>query len=264
MFWTLAAAGLGFMANENKARQERKVNDANYQLDTARQNLSNQANLSAAEKAYGRDLKVANAQLYELTATNDAIVEANRKNTLASHYKAGLLQMQVAMTKKQQVAQRVALREAGGSALGSVTANAAASGTIGASVDQVEKDIERTLGQALVQEDERWDVQAQNFQTQMYDITMSLENMLQSGVSAHNMLMPEKQTVILQDSVTKPMVPSTSDNLLGAIGQGLMGYAGQMAGLGLGNPMRGVNTSNVNLSGSVTQPFSGTSPFFKI
>jgi len=234
MFWMAAGIGMNILGGVMQNEANSMIAKANYELDLANQALQNQSNKQQVEKAYNRDLKVQNNTLAQLSAANDAQIEANTTNTLAAHYKAGLIKLQQGLAAKQAVGDRQLMKRTAAQALGSANANAAASGTIGSSVDAVAQDIEKTLGEALVQGDEAWAVQSFNYKTALVDNYTNLEQILGSGQNAAFVMAPERDTVILQNGVQMPNLPSAGDIITGGLIQGFGQYATMKANLGLG------------------------------
>lgn len=235
MLWMAAGVGMNILGGVMQNEAQTKIAWANYELDLANQSLQNQIALSQSEKSYNQALKVTNNQLAQISAANDAQIEANTTNTLAAHYRAGLIKMQEGIAKKQAAADRHLMKRTAAQALGAVNANAAASGTIGASVDAVAQDVERNLGEALVQADEAWDIQAMNYRTALIDNYTNLQNMLGSGQNAAFVMTPERDMVYQQNGVQMPNLPSAGDIIMGGLIQGFGQYAAMKTQLGLGN-----------------------------
>lgn len=103
-------------------------------------------------------------------ARNNAVVKANLANTLRTGYRAGLLNMQKGLLKKQTAQRGFDTTAAAQEALGAVTANQAASGTIGASVDAVSQDIQMKMGEALAQNRDAYEIDLLNWNTQLGEL----------------------------------------------------------------------------------------------
>lgn len=232
--WMLASMGMNILGSVTQNEANKMVAEANYKLDKANESLQNSIAHQQAEKSYNHNLKVTNNNLAQITAANDAQIEANTTNTLAAHYKAGLIKLQQGLAAKTAAADRTLMKRTAGQALGAVNANAAASGTVGSSVQAVAQDVERQLGEALVQSDEAWNVQTLNYRTAMVDNYTNLKNMLGSGQNAAFVLTPERDMVIEQNNVQMPNLPSATDILVGGLIQGFGQYATMKAQLGLG------------------------------
>ena len=217
MFWMAASMALSALQGMSEADAARD-----------REKLQNAGALNQTANTQNQNLKVVNNQLSQVTASNDAIIEANTKNTAATNFKAGLLNMQLGIQKKNAAANRITIGEQGSLALGQVNANAAAAGTVGSSVKAVAQDVERTMGNALVRSAEDWDIQAQNFQTSMHDLYANMENSIGSATVGH-LPDPIAPVTMLQDNV-----PSDGSIMLGAIMQGAQSYASASMKLGLG------------------------------
>lgn len=217
MWWMAAGVALNALSGMSAAKGQR-----------AQQNLNNAVAKYDNERNFNNNLLALNDQLAASTAHNEAIIEANQKNTVASNFKAGLISMQMGIAKKTQAQERTDLSKLRGQALGGVNANAAAAGTIGSSVEAVAQDVDRTVGEALVKTEETWDIQENNFSTQMHDLYSNLQNMLQTA-SVDRSRDPVRGMVFEQNNV-----PSNKNIWQGAIANGVMQYAGAQMNLGLG------------------------------
>lgn len=111
-----------------------------------------------------------NAQYKAQGEQSKAIREANRKNAIRTAFNVGMLNVQRGQQAKELVQRKADLGQQEISAVGSAAANAAASGTIGASVDAVQSDIQKQFEKARAQVSEENEINALNFNTQLYDL----------------------------------------------------------------------------------------------
>lgn len=115
-------------------------------------------------------------------ASNDAMLEANTQNTIIANYKAGLIQMQQGQALKQDAQQMTTLSQQGLIAQGNANTMAAAAGSIGNSVHAVTTDLQKQLGDALIQVQTNADIQKMQFQDAMKSNYQSLYNAIQIPV----------------------------------------------------------------------------------
>ncbi|QDH83879.1 hypothetical protein Axy09_038 [Achromobacter phage vB_AxyP_19-32_Axy09] len=134
--------------------------------------------MSAANQrnaGYLDQMRQRTVQLEDLTASNEAGLEANIKNALSASVRASLINVQVAQRARQQANSDAQTQSDGMTALGAATANAAASGTIGASVDAVNRDIERSIDRSRWELREAFQTDVFNAQTAMNDLFENLD-----------------------------------------------------------------------------------------
>ncbi len=125
---------------------------------------SNQAGKSAAKQA-------GNAS----RAENEAVVRSNTQSVVRNSYKAGMMNLQQGLMKKQAVQLGYDTSVQAQAALGASSANAAASGTVGASVDAVTNDIGMKWGEALAQQRENYEAELTNFNNELEALAISAE-----------------------------------------------------------------------------------------
>jgi hypothetical protein len=147
--------------------------------------VSGAANASKTNKAnkaaYAAGLQEEALQWNQNVGANKAVAEANLQNTIRTGFKVGLLNVQRAQAKKNALQQGINLSRSVLQVTGAATANAAAAGTIGSSVDAVITDINMREGEALAQMDTDYQIQSDNFDTQLHDLLISGMDQLQSA-----------------------------------------------------------------------------------
>lgn len=119
----------------------------------------------ALGSAYGA-VSAKNAATRQAAEENRRRKVANVQNQIRAGYRAGLLNLQQGLFKKnaaQQGFDRSALK---GQALGSATANAAAAGTVGPSVDAVLTDITMRVGELTARQEDEVALALHNFDVQ--------------------------------------------------------------------------------------------------
>lgn len=116
------------------------------------------------------DSQQRNAQYEAQIAQNKAIREANIENTNRTGFQVGLLNVQRGERIRQLAQRQADLGQAELMELSSTGNNAAASGTVGASVDAVQADIQLQYERARGQIDLENEIEAQNYNTALYDL----------------------------------------------------------------------------------------------
>lgn len=119
------------------------------------------------------------------SADNQAIGEANLKNTIRTGYRAGLLNLQRAQAKKKAIQDGYDISVTRQQALGAASANAAAAGSIGSSVDAVASDIEQKVGKAVNQTADNFEQTNANFDTAQQDILWNGQDAMRSPEKAY-------------------------------------------------------------------------------
>lgn len=185
----------------------------------------------------------ANAQVEQLrqqTEQNTAGLEANLKNLTRTNVRAGLVRLQAGLQARQAAG---ALSDIGIQTLaaqGEASAAAGATGSVGGSVQAVAADINRQAGQASLVLQADADVQQTNFQQQIQDLYVALDN---------NFYTPRV------NAVQKFKGESFGDMLLNMTMNFAGTYAQQRMSLGLGEQSNGFASSYINTGNA----FQGTS-----
>ncbi len=142
--------------------------------------------LIAAGSNFAQSLMGGNKQAEQAArisiAKNQAIVQANLANTLRTGYRVGLLQMQHGLMRQQAAQQGFDLTNSAQQALGQVAASNAATGAVGASADAVLTDVRMKLGETQARMDEDWQVQLQNYNTQLAEIVFQGNSAVQQAI----------------------------------------------------------------------------------
>lgn len=129
---------------------------------------SNQAGKSAAKQGSAAS-----------KAENEAVIRSNTQSTIRNSYKAGMMNLQLGLQKKQAVQQGFDQTVQGQAMLGAATVNQAASGTVGASTDAVLNDIDMKLGEAKAQGRENYEADLTNFNNELEALSVSAEGEVQ-------------------------------------------------------------------------------------
>lgn len=122
-----------------------------------------------------------NGEAAAASGETKALKEANAKNFQNTAFRAGLLNVQRAQQKKELQQNKADLGAAELGAVSTVANNAAASGTIGASVDAVQTDVEMAYDRQRALISEENEANAQNFNTELYDLITNGSNAIQTG-----------------------------------------------------------------------------------
>lgn len=112
-------------------------------------------------------------------AENEAVVRANTQSTIRNSYKAGMMNLQLGLRKKQMVQQGFDVTVQGQSMLGAVDANQAAAGTVGASAEAVVTDIKMKQGEAKAQFREQYQADLTNFNNELEALSLSADGEVQ-------------------------------------------------------------------------------------
>ena len=129
---------------------------------------SNQAGKSAAKQG-GAASK----------AENEAVIRSNTQSTIRNSYKAGMMNLQLGLQKKQAIQQGFDQTVQAEAMMGAATVNQAASGTVGASTDAVLTDIEMKLGEAQAMGRESYEADLTNFNNELEALSISAEGEVQ-------------------------------------------------------------------------------------
>jgi len=112
-------------------------------------------------------------------AENEAVIRSNTQSTIRNSYKAGMMNLQLGLQKKQAVQQGFDQTVQAEAAMGAATVNQAAAGTIGASADAVITDIDMKLGEARAQGRENYQADLTNFNNELEALSVSAEGEVQ-------------------------------------------------------------------------------------
>lgn len=129
---------------------------------------SNQAGKSAAKQGSAAS-----------KAENEAVIRSNTQSVIRNSYKAGMMNLQLGLQKKQAVQQGFDQTVQGQAMLGAATVNQAAAGTVGASTDAVLNDIDMKLGEAKAQGRENYEADLTNFNNELEALSVSAEGEVQ-------------------------------------------------------------------------------------
>lgn len=205
---------LGGLMGRNKAKAQQRVQNA-------------QSDLQQSQR-YNSNLRQENKQLSQLKGNNEQALDANIRTLERSKVRDHLLNAQRSMAKGQQAAQRAQLLSKGQAAQGQQAASDAAQGTIGNSVQERASDIEHTMQDALIKNDQSADVQQKNFRTQRLQNQWSLEDSVQDVETVENVDKAQKPSTVHQDNV-----PSFGNVLGSSLMQTGMQYANMQMSLGM-------------------------------
>jgi len=122
----------------------------------------------AAENYRGTELKY--KQLSQDYAAN---TEQNMNNLIRQSYRQGLMNVQLAMQKRQAIAAGFDVSQKRAAFLGAASANAAAAGVTGASADAVVNDIKMKSAQAQVGIQDQYAQQLENFNSEVEAVRLN-------------------------------------------------------------------------------------------
>jgi hypothetical protein len=121
------------------------------------------------------------AQLKAQIAENRAIRKANKINTDRTGFQVGLLNVQRGQQVRQQIQNKADLGSSELSVAGTASNNAAAAGNVGASADAVQSDIQMRFDRARAELAQAGEVEALNFNTQLYStLEQGIDNLQQA------------------------------------------------------------------------------------
>lgn len=143
----------------------------------------------------GKDVEQIKNAAIENRQTNEAIVQANIRNTVRTGYRVGIANLQRGLSRKLATQKGFYTTAAAQEALGAVTANQAASGTIGASADAVAGEVRMRLGEALAQQEEDFDIELVNFNVRLGEIAQEGASSMQG---ARVLNLPSAESVVGQ------------------------------------------------------------------
>jgi len=129
---------------------------------------SNQAGKSAARQGSAAS-----------KAENEAVVRSNTQSMVRNSYKAGMMNLQLGLTKKQAIQEGNSTSINARAAMGQVLANQAASGTVGGSADIVANDINMKWGEAKAMQRENYENDLTNFNSELEALAVSAEGEVQ-------------------------------------------------------------------------------------
>lgn len=112
-------------------------------------------------------------------AENEAVIRSNTQSTIRNSYKAGMMNLQLGLRKKQEVQEGYDVSAKAQQALGAVNANAAAAGTVGASVDAIATDVNMKWGEAKATLRENHEQDLTNFNNELEALSVSAEGEVQ-------------------------------------------------------------------------------------
>lgn len=122
----------------------------------------------------------ANAQAEQLSkqsnAENEAIAKHNMSQIVRNSYRAGILNMQLGLQKKQAAQQGHKLTAQHLAVRGLAESNIAASGTVGASAEAVLSDIDMKLGEAQAQQRDNNEMMLVNYNNDLEVLKMNALN----------------------------------------------------------------------------------------
>lgn len=208
--------------------------------------------VGAAASAYSSNAASNNTKK-QISATsnaeNDAIAKQNMSQIVRNSYRTGLLNMQLGLQKKQAVQQGFDTTVQFRALEGAAESNVAASGAIGASADNVLKDLDMQYNNAKV-------VQEDNFASMLDSYNQELEGM---RMNALNQVVDSKKFEYYG--------PSTGQIVGGALLNAAVSAAGSYAmrnmSLGLGaRPSANVDSTSGAMTGFRQDPFGPTKSRF--
>lgn len=165
---------------------------------------------SASNSAVAAGARNSIQQNNQITASNEASVSANLKNTVRTGYRVGILNVQQAQMDRAAIQKGFDISAAQTSALGAVDANQAAVGAIGASAQAVLQDIRMRAGEAQAKGLEDWQVQKFNFNTQLADLVFQGTSSLNGSQAATEFYAPSTGDTIKSALVAGGIAAATT------------------------------------------------------
>jgi hypothetical protein len=175
---------------------------------------------SASNKEVAAGARASIQQNNQITAQNEASVEANLKNTIRTGYRVGILNVQQGQMNREAIQKGFDISAAQVNALGSADANQAAVGAIGASAQAVLNDVRMRAGEAQAQNLEDWQIQKFNFNTQLADLVFQGTSALTGSQAATEFDAPSVgeslTSALVQGAIAGGTMYATSKFKLGA------------------------------------------------
>ena len=112
-------------------------------------------------------------------AENEAVVRSNTQSMVRNSYKAGMMNMQLGLAKKQAIQEGHDSSVNAHAAMGQVLTNQAATGTVGSSADVVANDINMKWGEARAMQRENYEADLTNFNNELEALSVSAEGEVQ-------------------------------------------------------------------------------------
>ena len=112
-------------------------------------------------------------------ADNEAVVRSNTQSMIRNHYKAGMMNLQLGLSKKQAIQEGFDTGIKAQQALGAVNSNQAAAGTVGATADAVTNDIQMRWGEAQAMQRESAEAELTNYNNQLEALSLSADGEVQ-------------------------------------------------------------------------------------
>ena len=112
-------------------------------------------------------------------AENEAVIRSNMQSVVRNNYKAGMMNMQLGLRKKQLAQEGHSITVESSKMLGAATANASAAGNVGSSVDAIITDINMKTGEAQAQQRENYQGELTNFNNELEALSLSAEGEVQ-------------------------------------------------------------------------------------
>lgn len=214
-------AAVGASAS-NKANAANASANANAQLN------------SAAESYRSTELKY--KQLSQDYAAN---TEQNMNNLIRQSYRSGLMNVQLAMQKRQAIAQGFDTSQKAAAFMGTASANAAAAGAAGASADAVMNDIKMKAAQAQLSIQDQYSQQLENFNSEVEAVR--LNNLMEINSPREILL---ASTGSLSDPININTKYAYTNPLVAGAGAGLGSFAGNYI----------ASKTSLNLGGTPSTP----------
>lgn len=112
-------------------------------------------------------------------AENEAVIRSNTQSMVRNSYKAGMMNMQLGLSKKQAIQEGFDTSLNAQAAMGQVISNQAATGTVGASADVIANDINMKWGEARAMQRENFENDLTNFNNEIEALSVSAEGEVQ-------------------------------------------------------------------------------------
>lgn len=199
------------------------------------------AGQNSAAKAGGKQAsRTINQQNMQSVADNEAVVRSNMQSIVRTNYKAGMLNMQLGLRKKQLLQEGHSVTAQTQQVLGAANVNAAAAGSVGSSVDAVVNDITMKAGEAQAQLRENYNQELTNFNNELESIALNNDGAIQSARKYESFGAPEGPSSAQMWGTALMAGAGTFMSLYGQKSQNLnLGTTGSMAQQQLSTGYRG-------------------------
>lgn len=211
-----------------------------------------QASAAATQRAWqaADNYNAATGKYKQLSQDFKAMDQQNTMNLVRQGYRAGLMNVQKGLAKKQAIQQGFDISQQAATALGAASNNAAAAGASGSSSDAVINDLKMRSAQAQVNLRENYATSLENFNSEVEAMRLNNEAQIQTPremIITGDLAATQDFTRGLSVSNTNPWMSALSAGAGSAAGQ----YLSQKTSLNLGGSPAAVGSSDASAASSV-------------